>query len=58
MTFKSGQLVLHVPSGKIVEVVRDEGGVKVVVKVDGVILSVLRKNLKEVKVGKDNRTRI
>lgn len=58
MTFKAGQLLLHTPSNKVVEVVRDEGGVKVVVKVDGVVLSVLRKNLKEVKVDRDNRERI
>lgn len=50
-SFQRGQKLIHVPSGKPVEVIRDEGGAKVVVKVDGIEISVLRKNLKEVEDG-------
>lgn len=48
ITYRRGQKLLHVPSGLVVEVVRDEGGTKVVVKVDSVEVSVLRENLREV----------
>ena len=44
--YQKGQRLLHIPSKKIVEVVRDEGGVKVVVKVDRAEVSVPRWNLR------------
>ena len=43
--FEKGTKVRHIKAGEVVEVVRDEGGPKVVVKVDGVEISVLRDNL-------------
>lgn len=51
VTYRRGQKLLHLPSKKIVEVIRDEGGVKVVVKVDRAEVSVPRWNLKEVDEG-------
>ena len=47
MTYQKGQKLLHVPLNRVVEVVRDEGGTKVVVRIDGIEISVLRENLKE-----------
>ena len=55
MTYRKGQKVLHVHSKKIVEVVRDEGGVKVVVKVDRAEVSVPRKNLRPLEEGDGHR---
>jgi len=52
ITYQKGQKLLHILTGRIVEVVRDEGGVKVVVKVDRAEVSVLRRNLREVEDGK------
>ena len=46
MTYRKGQKVFHIHSKKIVEVVRDEGGVKVVVRVDRAEVSVPRWNLR------------
>ncbi len=50
--FRKGQKVRHKPSGKILEVIRDEGGVKVLVKVKDQHgeseMSIPRYNLEEV----------
>ena len=51
LTYKKGQKLLHIPSKRVVEVVRDEGGVKVVVKVDQAEVSVPRQNLKPLEEG-------
>ena len=55
MTYRKGQKVLHIPTGRTVEVVRDEGGVKVVVKVDRAEVSVPRKNLRPLEEEGDER---
>ena len=45
--FKKGQKVYHIKAREVLEVVRDNGGVKVVVKdKNGIELSVLREYLK------------
>ena len=44
--FKKGQKVFHAYSGRWVEVVEDNGGEKVKIRIDGIELHTLRKNLK------------
>lgn len=51
VTYQKGQKLLHIPSKKIVEVIRDEGGAKVVVKVDRAEVSVPRRNLRPLEEG-------
>ena len=55
MTYRKGQKVFHIPTKQVVEVVRDEGGVKVVVRVDRAEVSVPRKNLRPLEEEGDER---
>ena len=57
--FKRGQKLRHRSSGEICEIVRDKGTPKVLVRINGIVLSVLRDNLEEVRDGdEDNRERV